>query len=226
MPRDQQGRDGGRGLGGRRRSSVLLKQGWRAAARPTTRWRSAPRALALSSQQLNHRKIVDAGALPLMYSLARLADTDVQAEAATVIANVTSTRSEVQLSVCRDGASAYCCTSARRRCSRADRRHPCDRQPHAGDRRRAGDPRGARGKQLYSCPRARPTSSGRRSARSQTSRRVASSSASAAAAAPRRRSSTRASGRRLQARGRRQRRSAAQSRALANVRRRRRTTTS
>ena len=49
-----------------------------------------------------------------MYSLARLADTDVQAEAATVIANVTSARSEVQLSVCRDGALhllLYLCAS-------------------------------------------------------------------------------------------------------------------
>ena len=37
-----------------------------------------------------------------MYALARLADPDIQAEAATVIANVTSTVYEAQIQVCND----------------------------------------------------------------------------------------------------------------------------
>ena len=79
----------------------------------------AARALSvLSSQQLNHRKIVDAGADGGARVLTAMpADTDVQAEAATVIANVTSARSECSFLSVATAPSTYCCTSARRRCS-------------------------------------------------------------------------------------------------------------
>ena len=41
--------------------------------------------------------------LPVMYALARLPDVDIQAEAATVIANATASLWEAQLRVCDDG---------------------------------------------------------------------------------------------------------------------------
>ena len=63
----------------------------------------AARALSLlSSHGANQRKIVAHGGLPIMYALARLADPDIQAEAATVIANVTSTVYDAQIQVCND----------------------------------------------------------------------------------------------------------------------------
>ena len=58
----------------------------------------AARALSLlSSNQANRRLIVEHGGLPIMYMLARQADADIQAEAATVIANVTAASWEAQL---------------------------------------------------------------------------------------------------------------------------------
>ena len=64
----------------------------------------AARALSLlSSNQANRRLIVEHGGLPIMYMLARQADADIQAEAATVIANVTAASWEAQLRVCADG---------------------------------------------------------------------------------------------------------------------------
>ncbi len=76
----------------------------------------AARALSLlSSNQANQKKIVAHGGLPIMYALARQADGDIQAEAATVIANVTSASWEAQLRVCADGVLQlllYLATSA------------------------------------------------------------------------------------------------------------------
>ena len=64
----------------------------------------AARALSLlSTNQANRRLIVEHGGLPIMYSLARQPDTDIQAEAATVIANVTAASYEAQMRVCADG---------------------------------------------------------------------------------------------------------------------------
>ena len=75
----------------------------------------AARALSLlSTNQANRRLIVEHGGLPIMYSLARQPDTDIQAEAATVIANVTAASWETQLRVCADGVTqllVYLCAS-------------------------------------------------------------------------------------------------------------------
>ena len=61
----------------------------------------AARALSLlSSHGANQRKILEHGGLQMMYGLARLADPDIQAEAATVIANVTSTIYDAQIQAC------------------------------------------------------------------------------------------------------------------------------
>ena len=62
----------------------------------------------LSTNQANRKLIVDHGGLPIMYALARQADADIQAEAATVIANVTSASWEAQLRVCADGVAQVC----------------------------------------------------------------------------------------------------------------------
>lgn len=75
----------------------------------------AARALSLlSTNQANRRLIVEHGGLPIMYSLARQPDTDIQAEAATVIANVTAASYEAQMRVCADGVVqllVYLCAS-------------------------------------------------------------------------------------------------------------------
>ena len=73
------------------------------------------RALSLlSSNEANRRLIVQHRGLPIMYALCRQADTDVQAEAATVLANVTAASWEAQLRVCSDGVVQlllYLCSS-------------------------------------------------------------------------------------------------------------------
>ena len=75
----------------------------------------AARALALlSTNQANRRLIVEHGGLPIMYALARQPDTDIQAEAATVIANVTTSSYEAQTRVVADGVVqllVYLCSS-------------------------------------------------------------------------------------------------------------------
>ena len=75
----------------------------------------AARALSLlSTNQANRKLIIEHGGLPIMYSLARQPDTDIQAEAATVIANVTAASWEAQLRVCADGVVqllVYLCAS-------------------------------------------------------------------------------------------------------------------
>ena len=76
----------------------------------------AARALSLlSSNQANRHLIVAHGGLPIMYALARQADADIQAEATTVIANVTSASWDAQLRVCTDGVVQlllYLCSSS------------------------------------------------------------------------------------------------------------------
>lgn len=75
----------------------------------------AARALSLlSTSPANRRLIVEHGGLEIMYALARQPDTDIQAEAATVIANVTAASYEAQARVVADGVVQlllYLCAS-------------------------------------------------------------------------------------------------------------------
>lgn len=75
----------------------------------------AARALSLlSTNHANRRLIVEHGGLEIMYRLARQPDADIQAEAVTVIANVTAASWEAQLRVCADGVVqllVYLCAS-------------------------------------------------------------------------------------------------------------------
>ena len=60
----------------------------------------APREPSIPTPRLPRHKILEHGGLQMMYGLARLADPDIQAEAATVIANITSTIYDAQIQAC------------------------------------------------------------------------------------------------------------------------------